>query len=220
MTHGDPFSADPFGGQAPAQGFATQPGAGPAVFPTRPAHAETNTLATLSVVFAFVFAPAGAAMGHVALSQLRQRHQPGRERAIIGITISYMVIAFAVIGLVVWLATGDGSRSSAGSVKAPSTTVQASPPPPRTTVITPPPAKRPSVTVDELRVGDCIEVQQQAPDPAERNADLALIYPTACQVRDGVLQVLQLLSTDSCNTRSELWNRNKTIFACIADFKG
>ena len=42
--------------------------------PMRPRD-EANVLATLSVVFAFVFAPAGAILGHLALSQIRHTGQ-------------------------------------------------------------------------------------------------------------------------------------------------
>ncbi|WP_082959784.1 DUF4190 domain-containing protein [Mycobacterium sp. E2462] len=224
MTHSsgyqDPFGGDPFGGSAPQSPTFGQSGSVPTAstgFPSQPKQ-EVNTLATLSAVFAFLFAPAGAALGHVALSQIRQRQQRGRDRAIFGLTASYLIIALAVIGLVVWLVTGDHSGPSNAS-RTPSATSYAAPPPPRTTVITQPPAQRPTVSVSNLRVGDCIEVQQNKPDPSE-NADFITIYPVACEVREGVLQVTQLLSTESCKTPTTLWNHDKTVFACIVDFKG
>lgn len=226
MTHSggyqDPFGGDPFGGhtpQSPTFGQG-QPGSAPtaaAAFPSSPKH-DVNTLATLSAIFAFVFAPAGAALGHVALSQIRQRHQRGRDRAIFGLTASYLIIALAVVALVVWLVTGADSGSGNAS-RTPSATTYAAPPPPRTTVITQPPAQRPTVSVSNLRVGDCIEVQQNKPDPSE-NADFITLYPVPCEVREGVLQVTQLLSTQSCKTPTTLWNHDKTVFACIVDFKG
>jgi hypothetical protein len=215
MTYGgsnqDPFGGDPFGGQPSQQGF----GGGTTVFPPRAPESEVNTLATLSIIFAVVFAPVGAVLGHLALSQIRQRHQRGRERAVIGVTISYIVIALTVIGLVVWVVTSNGSTPSPLS---PSTPAVASPPP-RTTVITPPPPQRPTVNVEELRVGDCVEVQQNKPDPNEANTDFITVYPVSCEVREGVMQVTQILSTDSCKSPS-LSNQKKTVFACIVDFKG
>ena len=216
MTYGggnqDPFGGDPFGGPAPQPGFAS----GTTVFPPRPPESEVNTLATLSIIFAVVFAPAGAVLGHLALSQIRHRHQRGRERAVIGVTISYIVIALAVIGLVVWVVTGNGS----GSGPVPPTTSAVAAPPPVTTVITPPPAHRPTINVEELRVGDCVEVQQNKPDPNEANTDFITVYPVRCEVREGVMQVTQILSTDSCKSPSSLSNQRKTVFACIVDFKG
>ena len=121
-------------------------------------------------MFAFVFAPAGAALGHVALSQIKQRGQRGRERAIVGLTVSYVIIVLAVIALVIWLLTANGSESPSlpsSTTATQTTTRRAPPPPPRTTVITPPPVQRPTVRVEELRVGDCVEVQQTQPDPTK-----------------------------------------------------
>ena len=230
MTHGgygggqpDPFGPDPFGGPPPVtQGSATPTGS---VFPptsgtpTR----EVNTLATLSIVFAFVFAPAGAVLAHVALSQIKQRGQRGRERAIVGLTVSYVIIVLAVIALVIWLLTANGSQSPSlpSSTTATQTTTRAAPPPPpRTTVITPPPVQRPTVRVEELRVGDCVEVQQTQPDPTKGpETDLILIFPVRCEVRDGVFRVDQILSTSSCNGQT-LFNRQETIFACISNYRG
>lgn len=55
---------------------------------------ETNTLATLSM-FAFIFAPAGAVLSHLALSEIKKRPQNSRSRAIVGLTLSYVVIFVA-----------------------------------------------------------------------------------------------------------------------------
>lgn len=105
MTHGghrgeptassraDPFGADPFD---PFTGGATGAPETPA-----PQQQETHTLATLSVVFAFVFAPAGLILGHLALSQIHQTGQRGRDRALVGVTLSYVFITVAVVALIV-----------------------------------------------------------------------------------------------------------------------
>jgi hypothetical protein len=179
-------------------------------------------LATLSIVFAFVFAPVGAVLGHLALSQIKERGERGRERAIVGLTLSYVILVLALIALLIWLVTANGSKSpSPGSTTATQTTTGAAPaPPPRTTVITPPPAQRPTVRVEQLRVGDCVEVQQTQPDPNKGpDTNLILIFPVRCEVRDGVFQVDQILSTDSCPVQA-LVNRQETIFACISSFRG
>jgi eukaryotic-like serine/threonine-protein kinase len=91
---GDPFAGDPFVVDRPgASASRTQA-------PTSQ-HPETNTLATLSVVFAFVFAPAGVILGHLALSQIHETGEWGRDRALVGVTLSYVFIATAVVALVV-----------------------------------------------------------------------------------------------------------------------
>ena len=68
---------------------------------------KTNIFATLSVVFAFVFAPAGAILGHLGLSQINETGERGRDRALVGITLSYVFITVAVVALVVWSAGGN-----------------------------------------------------------------------------------------------------------------
>ena len=105
---GNPFGADPFGGDPFAVGPPAQNASGGAAgsTPQRPGE-ETNTLATLSVVFAFVFAPAGAILGHVGLSQIHETGERGRDRALVGITLSYVFMTVAVVALVVWSAGGN-----------------------------------------------------------------------------------------------------------------
>jgi eukaryotic-like serine/threonine-protein kinase len=105
---GDPFGDDPFAGDPFAVGPAspTAPGGSAASTPQQPRE-ETNTLATLSVVFAFVFAPAGAILGHLGLSQINETGERGRDRALVGITLSYVFITVAVVALVVWSAGGN-----------------------------------------------------------------------------------------------------------------
>jgi hypothetical protein len=96
---GDPFGADPFAGDPFSVG---QPGGGATKAPAPTSQQqETNTLATLSLVFAFVFAPAGVILGHVALSQIHETGDRGRDRALVGVTLSYVFITAVVVALVV-----------------------------------------------------------------------------------------------------------------------
>jgi eukaryotic-like serine/threonine-protein kinase len=96
---GDPFGGDPFAGDPFTVG---RPGASASQAPAPASRQqETNTLATLSVVFAFVFAPAGVILGHLALSQIHETGDRGRDRALVGVTLSYVFITVAVVALVV-----------------------------------------------------------------------------------------------------------------------
>lgn len=61
--------------------------------PQRP---STNVLAVLSLVFAFVFAPAGIVLGHLARRQLRTSGESGGQLATVGLVLSYI---FTVLGL-------------------------------------------------------------------------------------------------------------------------
>ena len=116
----NPFGSDPFRG-VPFGGAPT----GPPVFtapPAQPPHRpRANTLATLSLLFAFVFAPVGAILGHLGLRQIRRTGEPGRERAIVGMMVSYAVILVTVIALVVFSATAakEPSKQAAPTTATP-----------------------------------------------------------------------------------------------------
>src|SRR6478735_1259837 len=105
---GDPFAADPY----------PQP---PVISaPPPPARHKANTFATLSVVFAFLFAPVGAVLGHLGLAQIRRTGQRGHDRALIGLTMSYAFIVIAIVAVVAWavVRTGPGPSSTVASPPA------------------------------------------------------------------------------------------------------
>jgi hypothetical protein len=135
---GDP-GGYPGGPAYPGPGYPSYPGGpgypGPG-YPPPPQDyppTQTNPLATLSIVFAFLFSPVGAVLGHVALGQIRQRHQSGRDRALIGLTLSYTFIVVTVVGLVLWAVAANNSAGSSsvaattpGPVSAPTSSVPSS----------------------------------------------------------------------------------------------
>ena len=111
----NPFELNPFhSGSVGMQGPPM-----PAPLPPRD---EANVLATLSVVFAFVFAPVGAILGHLGLSQIRQTGQRGRDRALVGVTLSYVFITVAIVALIVGSTLTD---TSPARVAMPTTTTAA-----------------------------------------------------------------------------------------------
>lgn len=124
----DPFTYDPLG-RVPFSGPPEQLPAftPPAPPPYRP---PVNTLATLSLVFAFVFAPAGAILGHLGLAQIRRTGELGRDRALAGVALSYSFITLAVLALVGWatLAAFPSNQTAAPAITT-STTTEPPPPP-------------------------------------------------------------------------------------------
>ncbi|WP_082951181.1 sensor domain-containing protein [Mycobacterium mantenii] len=106
--------------------------------PPRPPSDEMNTLATLSVVFAFLLAPVGVVLGHFALADIRRRGDRGRNRALVGLTLSYTFTVIAVVALVLWATLGNnysgpstahsGETTAAGGAK-PSAAASAPPEP-------------------------------------------------------------------------------------------
>ena len=216
MTYGGGYSGspDPFGSEPYGTGSYGSATPAPAPAPS----GEVNTLATLSIVFAFVFAPVGAVLGHLALAQISRRGERGRDRALIGLTLSYVFILLAVVALIVWLIIGGGPRSSPTQTNR--TTMATPSPSVSTTVVTAPPPQRPTVTVEDLRVGQCVEVQQFQPDPTHPGSQEVKIYPVRCEVRDGVFQVNLISSSEDRCTVRVLANRANTLFACISEFRG
>jgi Domain of unknown function (DUF4190) len=218
MTYGGGSggSADPFG----TEPFGSSPYSSPTPTSAPTPSGEVNTLATLSIVFAFVFAPVGVVLGHVALAQISRRGGRGRDRALIGLTLSYVFILFAVVALIVWLIIGGGPKSSPTQATPSRAAIPSPPPSIRTTVITAPPPQRPTVTVEDLRVGQCVEVQQFQPDPTRPGSQDVKIYLVRCEVRDGVFQVNLITSSEDQCTVRVLSNRANTLFACISEFHG
>jgi hypothetical protein len=130
-----PSEFDPFGG-AP---FGQAPPTPPLLTPGPPQRPPANTLATLSVIFAFLFAPAGAVLGHLGLTQIRRTGQPGRERALIGLVASYAVIAISVVAVAAWAALSADKTHAANTRATPSHSARAPGPTPVTTTTAPPP---------------------------------------------------------------------------------
>jgi hypothetical protein len=121
----NPFSYDPLG-RVPLE----PPPAEPLEFPEPPAPPRrVNAFATLSLLFAFVFAPAGAILGHLGLAQIRRTGEAGRDRALVGVMLSYAFITVAVIALVGWASLAVIGSNRAHRTAAP-TTASDTPPPP------------------------------------------------------------------------------------------
>ncbi|KZS80250.1 DUF4190 domain-containing protein [Mycobacterium persicum] len=216
---GDPFGAGsfdagPFGGDGSVPG-APEP-------PSRP-QGEINTLATLSLVFAFFFAPAGVVLGHVALARISRTGERGRDRALIGLTLSYVFILFAVVALVVWLVMGAGRGPSPGG-----TTTSTTPPTTATpstsivtSVVTAPSTTRPTFPVEDMRVGDCVEIQHLYPDPTNPDqTQISLFYSVPCEARDGVFRVDKIATQRNQCPGYALVNADETLVACVSEFRG
>ncbi|MGV0784074.1 sensor domain-containing protein [Mycolicibacterium sp. XJ775] len=125
----------------------------PAGPPPSPPRDEANTFATLSVVFAFLFAPAGAVLGHLGLSQIKRTGQRGRDRALVGLSLSYTLIVVAVAALVIWAVIPSSSNTTTTEAKstAPATGSAVPTPSPTATTPTPPePPPLPLVTEAQL----------------------------------------------------------------------
>lgn len=87
-TSGQPAGGQPYGAQLqptyPAPGYAPARG--------------TNVMAILSLVFAFVFAPVGVVLGHMAKKQIKQTGEEGEGLATAGLIVGYFVTGIYVLG--------------------------------------------------------------------------------------------------------------------------
>jgi preprotein translocase subunit SecG len=79
---------------------------------------STNTMAILSLVFAFVFSPAAIVMGHVAKKQIRETGEQGDGLATAGLWLGYiftgLFVLFCVGGIVLGAISSATSNSSSG----------------------------------------------------------------------------------------------------------
>ena len=145
----NPFGHNPFEPNPFNSGSVGMPGPPPPPQPPMRPRDEANVLATLSVVFAFVFAPVGAILGHLGLSQIRHTGEKGRDRALVGVTLSYLFITVAVVALVVWASLGDtaSTQTAATATAAPTSTTATST---TSTSPPPPPPSPPTVAPSDL----------------------------------------------------------------------
>lgn len=115
-----PFSYDPLG-RVPYAG----PPAGPPFLPPPPVTpypAPVNAVATLSLIFAFLCAPVGALLGHVALAQIRRSGERGHGRAVAGVALSYAFVMLAVFALIAWATLAASTSRHTAAPGAPATT--------------------------------------------------------------------------------------------------
>ncbi|MGY2127490.1 DUF4190 domain-containing protein [Blastococcus sp. SYSU DS0617] len=96
------YGQPPYGQDQYGQGQYGQPAYGQPAY-GHPYGRPTNSLAILSLVLAFVFAPAGLVTGIIARRQIRRTHEDGAGLALAGIIIGGIATAFFVLLIVVWL---------------------------------------------------------------------------------------------------------------------
>jgi peptidyl-prolyl cis-trans isomerase B (cyclophilin B) len=107
-----PYATPPY---PPPPGAAAQQPYVPQPFPPAPPYQQpnvpsgpygypppvgTNGMAIASIILAFFFSPAGIVCGLVALNQIKQRPQPGRNLAIAGTLLS---VAMLIAGTVYYI---------------------------------------------------------------------------------------------------------------------
>lgn len=81
----------------------------------------TNTMAILSLVFAFLFWPLAIVFGHMARKQIDQTGEGGRGLATAGLAISYVGVAFFALLMVIFAASAGSANGSLTGASLPAT---------------------------------------------------------------------------------------------------
>lgn len=113
QPYGAPGSPGPYGGGYqqpgypqqgyPQQGYPQYPQSQYPAYPQQPGYypvvgaaGHTNTMAILSLVFAFIFSPLAIVFGHIARKQIRERGEGGAGLATAGLVLGYV---FLILGI-------------------------------------------------------------------------------------------------------------------------
>ena len=86
------YSQQPYAGQNAPYGA---PGYAPA--------APTNTLAIISLIAAFILAPAAIVCGHIALGQIKRTGESGHGLALAGTVLGWVFTGLGVIGIIAYI---------------------------------------------------------------------------------------------------------------------
>lgn len=118
-TYGQPAYGQPAYGQ-PAYGQPYGSGQAPAAYgqPGQPGMTKTNTMAILSLVFAFLVSPLAVVFGFVAKKQIRERGESGGGLATAGIILGFLGVLVGVLfAIVIAVAASHSSTTtSTGTV--------------------------------------------------------------------------------------------------------
>jgi hypothetical protein len=83
----------------------------------------------------------------------------------------------------------------------------------------PPPVPQ-TATVDDLRVGDCVRIEEHGSDPDNPNATAITITITACAPGPDVYHVDQVSKVEGTCPGDTLYNTAKTTFVCVSQYRG
>jgi hypothetical protein len=89
---GYPQQGYPQAGYPQYPAYPQQPG----YYPVVGAAGQTNTMAVLSLVFAFIFSPLAIIFGHIARKQIRERGEGGSGLATAGLVLGYVFLALGI----------------------------------------------------------------------------------------------------------------------------
>lgn len=160
----------------------------------RPATDRRNTYAVLAPIFAILVPPAGVALGHLALPQIRRTGERGWLTAVCGLVLGYLLSA-ALLAALVWLLVAGG-RGTGRDQSEPASAGGASPS--VVTSIAPPPVRpRHKIELSQATVGQCAEIEKRDSADDVGRDDALDLFEVPCQHRVGVYVVVARVSADA-----------------------
>lgn len=204
---------------AAGAGFGAPSSSGPG-FPPSP-KADYNTYAVLAPIFGVVVPPAGVALGHLALPQIRRTGERGRGAAIAGLVIGYVMCVVLIILLVWWLTSDSGSdisgptssSSSSSLTRITTTTTQR----PSTVTSVAPPSQPPRIKLDlaTVPIGTCVEITRRSTE----SEDALDLYGVDCERRDGVYKVTaRVAASAQCHSVYAAAPPDHSLAVCLDPF--
>ncbi|WP_297592990.1 DUF4190 domain-containing protein [Mycobacterium sp.] len=189
---------------------------GTSAWPQQPAPPPPlNTYAVLALVFGILVPPAGVAVGHLALPQIKRTGQRGWLAAVCGLVIGYLLCVVLLV-LLVWL-VAVGDRGSNGAAAMRSSVPEANPLPSVVTSIAPAPI-RPHIKIDLGRamVGQCVEIEKRDEAGDGTRDDALDLYEVPCQHRPGVYTVVARAPADAeCNSTYVASPPDRSFSVCL-----
>ena len=190
---GNPFeppSADPFG--TPYGDPSAPPSTAPFTYGAPPS-ADYNTFAVLSPIFAVVVPPAGVVLGHLALPQIRRTGERGRNAAIVGLVIGYLMCLVLIAALIWWLSSDSDAGNTTASSSTSTAPYQAPLRPSTLTSVAPPPTV-PRIKLDlaTVPIGTCVEIQLRS----DEGNDALDLFKVDCAHKEGVYTVTARVSAN------------------------
>ncbi|WP_421531000.1 DUF4190 domain-containing protein [Mycobacterium sp. THU-M104] len=176
-----------------------------------------NTYAILALIFGLVVPPAGVALGHLALPQIKRSGERGRSAAVCGLVVGYVLSAM-LIAILLWLLMNRNSgkppsaQSGLSAVMAPPESV--------VTSIAPGP-KRPrhKIALDRATVGMCAEIEKRDIAKEIGHDDALELFEVPCEHRVGVYTVVGRVPTDAdCNSTYVAAPPDRSFAVCLNRF--
>lgn len=199
---GPPAHGNPWGG---SPGFAPQPRAAP--------QPGLNTYAVLAPIFGVLVPPAGVALGHLALPQIKRTGERGWLAAVCGLVLGY-VLSAVLVAVLIWLlaSRGDQPANSGGTTPlsaAGSTSVV-------TSVAPAPMRPRHKLDLNQATVGTCVEIEKRDSTGGVSDDEALDLFEVPCEHRVGVYTVTARVPGDAeCNSTYVAAPADRSFAVCL-----